>query len=147
MDDGASIARGRGPAAAMAAPPLMPDPNLTPKRPNKLWDLLPTKQLSPIPASPAGAAGDGDAADADSPTQPPPQHSTTGGSRLQLPRLLTPLSRIMNASTLSLLSRHGSRSATPSPMGGPEVRKSRRQHLQIDKLSDSTLCGSGITCT
>ena len=105
----------------MAAPPLMPDPNLTPKRPNKLWDLLPTKQLSPIPASPAGAAEDGDA---DSPTQqpPPPQHST-GGSRLQLPRLLTPLSRIMNASTLSLLSRHGSRSATPSPMGGPEVRK------------------------
>ena len=122
MDDGggASTGRGRVPAAAMAAPPLMPDPNLTPKRPNKLWDLLPTKQLSPIPASPAGAPGED--ADADSPTQPLPQHST-GGSRLQLPRLLTPLSRIMNASTLSLLSRHGSRSATPSPMGGPEVRK------------------------
>ena len=122
-DDGGGASRGgvRGPAAAMAAPPLMPDPNLTPKRPNKLWDLLPTKQLSPIPASPAGAD-----ADADSPTQqPPPQ--PTGGSRLQLPRLLTPLSRIMNASTLSLLSRHGSRSATPSPMGGPEVRKSPLQ--------------------
>ena len=122
MDDGggASTGRGRVPAAAMAAPPLMPDPNLTPKRPNKLWDLLPTKQLSPIPASPAGAVDD---ADADSPTQQPPTQHSTGGSRLQLPRLLTPLSRIMNASTLSLLSRHGSRSATPSPMGGPEVRK------------------------
>ena len=103
----------------MAAPPLMPDPNLTPKRPNKLWDLLPTKQLSPIPASPAGGEGspnDHAAASSDSPTQLPQQ-----SSRLQLPRLLTPLSRIMNASTLSLLSRHGSRSATPSPMGGPEV--------------------------
>ena len=98
----------------------MPDPNLTPKRPNKLWDLLPTKQLSPIPASPAGGEGPNDhTADSDSPTQ---QQQQPNNSRLQLPRLLTPLSRIMNASTLSLLSRHGSRSATPSPMGGPEVR-------------------------
>ena len=63
--DDASNSRGR--AGKVAAPPLMPDPSLTtPKRPNKLWDLLPTKQLSPIPASPAGCEN-GD--DSDSPTQ------------------------------------------------------------------------------
>ncbi len=149
---------------AAAAPPLMPDPSLrTPaRRPNRLWDLLPSKPLSPIDGSPiepnkmhsplpplsrtptgvsrvSEAAGEEDAA---APNFPGPAGAAGGGSvsskskLLQVPNLLTPLSRLMNSSTVSLLSKAGSRSATPSPAtGGPDAPKPIYEAESPDELA------------
>jgi phospholipid-translocating ATPase len=114
---------------AIAAPPLLSEPTLTPKRPTRLWDFLPSRQLSPIASSPDESRLESPphASDA-SPSHPRPKH-------LQLPSLLTPLSRLMNQSTASLLSRHGSRSATPSPSVGPDLPKPLYEAESPDELA------------